>query len=133
MGTLVATGWGSVGLLGPVAVAPRLWGQGIGSRLVEAGVAVLDGWGATHQGLFTYADSPRHHVFYQRLGFWPRFLTAVMSAPVTGSEPAAGQPLSTADAATRPRLRPPARPRPRRLALTLPPHPTPPPSRTKLS
>ncbi|HZG91627.1 MAG TPA: GNAT family N-acetyltransferase [Pseudonocardia sp.] len=104
VGTLVATGWGSVGLLGPVAVAPRLWGQGIGSRLVEAGVAVLDGWGATHQGLFTYADSPRHHVFYQRLGFWPRFLTAVMSAPVTGSEPAAGQPLSTADAATRRRL-----------------------------
>jgi predicted N-acetyltransferase YhbS len=104
VGTLVATGWGSVGLLGPMSVTPSLWGQGIGSRLVEAGIAVLDGRGATHQGLFTYANSPRHHVFYQRFGFWPRFLTAVMSAPVTGSEPAAGHPLSTADAVTRRRL-----------------------------
>jgi GNAT superfamily N-acetyltransferase len=92
--TLVVTGWGSVGLLGPLSVSPHLWGRGIGSRLLAAAIDVLDGWGATHQGLFTFAGSPRHHGLYQRYGFWPRFLTAVMSCAVTGSEPRSGRRLS---------------------------------------
>jgi hypothetical protein len=75
-------------------VTPKLWGHGIGARLVTAAVDVLDGWGAGHHGLFTFAQSPQHHGFYQRFGFWPRFLTAIMSRPLTGAEPELGWRLS---------------------------------------
>lgn len=95
VGSIVATRWGDVGLLGPLSVAPRRWGQGIGGRLVGAAVALLDGTGATHQGLFTFPQSPRHLAFYQRFGFWPRFLSVVMSTAVTGSEARSGRRMST--------------------------------------
>ena len=46
---------------------------------MEATVALFDQWGTTHAGLFTFAHSPRHHGLYQKFGFWPRFLTPVMT------------------------------------------------------
>jgi GNAT superfamily N-acetyltransferase len=96
VGSNLMASWGSVGYFGPLSVSPKLWGAGIGARLVAAAVDVLDGWGATHQGLFTFAQSPRHHRLYERFGFWPRFLTAIMSRPVAGTEPALGWRLSAA-------------------------------------
>ncbi len=39
-------------------------------------------WGTRHVGLFTFADSPKHVGLYQKYGFWPRSLTAIMSRPV---------------------------------------------------
>jgi len=104
VGTIVATRWGDVGLLGPLSVSPPMWGRGVGTRLTEAGVALLDSWGTTHQGLFTFADSTRHHGLYQRFGFWPRFLTAVMSTAVTGSEQRLGRRLTTLDSTARRQL-----------------------------
>jgi predicted N-acetyltransferase YhbS len=103
-GSTVVTRWGSVAYFGPLSVTPKLWGQGIGTRLVAAAVEVLDRWGARHQGLFTFAQSPQHHGFYQRFGFWPRFLTAIMSRPLTGSEPSLGWRLSDVAPADRPAL-----------------------------
>ena len=45
-------------------------------------------WGVQHAGLFTFAHSPKHVGLYQKYGFWPRFLTAVMSKPVApGTRP----------------------------------------------
>jgi predicted N-acetyltransferase YhbS len=95
VGSIVATRWGDVGLLGPLSVAPGRWGRGIGGSLMAAAVALLDGSGVTHQGLFTFPQSPRHLAFYQRFGFWPRFLSAVMSTAVTGGEDPSGRRLST--------------------------------------
>jgi predicted N-acetyltransferase YhbS len=103
-GSTVVTRWGSVAYFGPLSVTPKLWGHGIGTRLVAAAVDVLDGWGARHQGLFTFAQSPQHHGFYQRFGFWPRFLTAIMSRPLTGSEQSLGWRLSAVAPADRPPL-----------------------------
>jgi predicted N-acetyltransferase YhbS len=100
-GSTFVTRWGSVAYFGPLSVTPKLWGQGIGTRLVVAAVDVLDQWGAGHQGLFTFAQSPQHHGFYQRFGFWPRFLTAIMSRPLTGSEPRLGWRLSAVAPADR--------------------------------
>ena len=41
-----------------------------------------------HAGLVTPAHSPKHMGLYQKYGFWPRFLTAVMSKPVApGTRP----------------------------------------------
>jgi GNAT superfamily N-acetyltransferase len=94
VGSNIATRWGSVAYFGPLSVTPKLWDTGIGARLVEAAVTVLDGWGAPHQGLFTFANSAKHHWMYQKHGFWPRFLTAIMSRPVVGTEPVSGTLLS---------------------------------------
>jgi predicted N-acetyltransferase YhbS len=94
VGSIVATRWGDVGVLGPLSVVPRLWGRGIGGSLVAAAVGALDRSGTTHQILFTFPHSPRHLGFYQRFGFWPGYLTVIMSAALTGAEPRSGRRLS---------------------------------------
>ena len=82
-GTNFVTRWGTVGFFGPLSVRPELWDQGVASRLMQATVALFDRWGTAHAGLFTFAHSPRHHGLYQKFGFWPRFLTPVMTkAPI---------------------------------------------------
>ena len=46
---------------------------------------VLEGFarrGTEHVGLFTFAHSPKHLALYQKVGFWPRFTTAIMAKPV---------------------------------------------------
>ena len=79
IGTNFVTRWGTVGFFGPISVLPERWDQGTGSRLMEATVALFDQWSTAHAGLFTFAHSPRHHGLYQKFGFWPRFLTPVMT------------------------------------------------------
>ena len=54
----------------------------MGKRLMEPVMKCFAGWGTTHAGLFTFAQSPKHLGLYQKFGFWPRFLTAIMSKPV---------------------------------------------------
>ncbi|WP_211176723.1 GNAT family N-acetyltransferase [Pseudonocardia acidicola] len=87
VGSNLVTRWGSVAYFGPLSVTPWLWGSGIGTQLIEAALSVFGAWGATHQGVFTFAHSPRHHGLYQKFGFWPRFLTAIMSRTVAGVPP----------------------------------------------
>jgi GNAT superfamily N-acetyltransferase len=70
--------WGSLGVLGPLTVHPDFWNRGVASRLLEAGVQLFDRWGIKHAGLFTFPHSTKHISLYQKFGFWPRFLTAVM-------------------------------------------------------
>ena len=82
VGSNFATRWGSVGFFGPLSVRPDLWDQGIGQRLMEPIMARFEDWGVQHAGLFTFAHSPKHLGLYQKYGFWPRFLTAVMSRAV---------------------------------------------------
>jgi hypothetical protein len=53
---------------------------------MEATVALFDRWGTAHAGLFTFAHSPKHHGLYQKFGFWPRFLTPVMTKPVVAGQ-----------------------------------------------
>ena len=43
---------------------------------------LFDGWGVKEAGLFTFAQSAKHVGLYQKFGFWPRFLTALMSKAV---------------------------------------------------
>lgn len=82
-GTNFVTRWGTVGFFGPLSVRPELWDQGVASRLMQATVALFDRWGTAHAGLFTFAHSPKHQGLYQKFGFWPRFLTPVMTkAPI---------------------------------------------------
>ena len=82
VGSNLATRWGSVGFFGPLSVRPDLWDRGIARRLLEPVMGRLAAWGTTHAGLFTFADSAKHVALYGKLGFYPRFLTAIMGKAV---------------------------------------------------
>jgi len=88
IGSNFATNWGSVGFFGPLTIRPDFWDRGVGKRLMEPIVELFDKWETRHAGLFTFPHSQKHIGLYQRFGFWPRFLTAIMSKPVeqTNSE-----------------------------------------------
>jgi GNAT superfamily N-acetyltransferase len=82
VGSNFATHWGSVGFFGPLTVRPDLWGRGIASRLLEPTMETFAGWQTTHHGLFTFAESPKHHALYLKFGFYPRFLTPLLAKSV---------------------------------------------------
>lgn len=69
--------WGSVGYFGPLTVLPDYWGRGIAQQLLEPIMADYSKYGTTAQGLFTFANSPKHIGLYQKFGFYPRRLTAL--------------------------------------------------------
>jgi GNAT superfamily N-acetyltransferase len=83
IGSNIATNWGSVGFFGPLTIRPDYWDRKVGQRLIEPVMECFERWGIRHAGLFTFAASPKHAALYQRFGFWPRFLTAVMSKAVS--------------------------------------------------
>ena len=79
LGTNIVTCWGSFGFFGPLTVAPEAWDQGVAQRLLVATVAIFDRWGCRHSGLFTFAQSTKHVGLYQKFGYWPQHLTAVLT------------------------------------------------------
>jgi len=81
-GSAIANRWGSVGFFGPLTVHPEFWDRKLGRRLMEPCMDTFTRWGCTHVSLFTFPQSPKHIALYQKFGFWPRFLTALMSKPV---------------------------------------------------
>jgi len=89
-GSNFAANWGSVGLIGPITTRPDLWDRGIGGRLMQPVMERLEQWGTRHHGLFTFAHSQKHVGLYQKFGFWPQFLTAIMSKPVAPAERSSG-------------------------------------------
>jgi len=82
VGSNFATNWGSVGFVGPLTIRPDLWNRGVGKRLMEPVMECFDKWQTKHAGLFTFVHSQKHIGLYQKFGFYPRFLTAIMSKPV---------------------------------------------------
>ncbi|MBX7256120.1 MAG: GNAT family N-acetyltransferase [Candidatus Hydrogenedentes bacterium] len=81
VGTCFASRWGSVGYFGPITTLPSVWDKGIGQRLMAPAIEALDARGVRHIGLFTFPHSAKHAVLYERFGFWPRFLTRIMTRP----------------------------------------------------
>ena len=79
LGSIFAANWGSVGVFGPLTVHPDCWDQGVGKLLMEPVMECFARWETRHAGLFTFAHSPKHVGFYRKFGFWPGFLTAMMS------------------------------------------------------
>lgn len=82
VGSSFAANWGSFGYFGPLTIAPEFWDRGIAKRLMEAMMGCFERWGTKHAGLFTFPHSQKHVGLYQKFGFWPRFLTAIMSKSV---------------------------------------------------
>lgn len=96
IGTNVVTRWGSFAFFGPLTVLPDHWNRGIAQQLMAATVKVFNRWGIRHTGLFTFPQSAKHVGLYQKFGYWPGHLTALMRlsprsrlAPITeNAEPA---------------------------------------------
>jgi GNAT superfamily N-acetyltransferase len=86
LGSSLLANWGSVAVFGPLTIRPEFWDKGVARRLLEATVELFPKWGIKHAGLFTFAHSTKHVHLYQKFGFWPRFLTAIMSKPVQPRE-----------------------------------------------
>jgi len=87
VGSVLAARWGSFGFFGPLTVHPEWWDRGVGSRLLEPVLDAFARWDVRQAGLFTFPSSPKHLGLYQKHGFWPGFLTAVLAklvAPTAG-------------------------------------------------
>jgi predicted N-acetyltransferase YhbS len=80
--SIFVTRWGSVGYFGPLTVRPDLWDGGIAQKLLAPTMDLFAQWQTRHAGLYTFAHSPKHLALYQKYGFWPRFLTAIMTKAV---------------------------------------------------
>src|ERR1700756_5706762 len=87
VGVNFATNWGSVGFFGPLAVRPDLWNAGIAQPLVAAASDQFERWRTHHAGLCTFPHSTKHIWLYQKFGFYPRYLTMLMAAPVPANGP----------------------------------------------
>lgn len=85
VGSVLAARWGSFGFFGPLTVNPDHWNRGVASLLLEPVLEAFERWEVRQAGLFTFASSAKHLGLYQKHGFWPRFLTAVMTKPVATS------------------------------------------------
>jgi GNAT superfamily N-acetyltransferase len=85
VGSSFATCWGRFGFVGPVSVHPDLWDQGVAKLLMAETVKVLEQAGVDQAALITFAHSAKHIALYQKFGFWPQYLTPVMSKPVAAT------------------------------------------------
>jgi predicted N-acetyltransferase YhbS len=79
VGTALGVTWGTLGLLGPVAVLTNYQNQGIGQQLIRAVQEFFDENKATLHGVVTYPSSPKHLLLFHKFGYRPKGLTAIMS------------------------------------------------------
>jgi len=88
IGSNVVTQWGSFGFFGPLTVLPEYWNRSVAQKLLAATMKIFDRWDLRHTGLFTFANSAKHVGLYQKYGYWPGHLTAIMKrtpAPSSGN------------------------------------------------
>lgn len=81
VGSNYLTQWGSFGFFGPLTVLPEFWDKGVARALLSPTVARFEELGVREAALFTFSHSPKHISLYQKFGFWPGSLTALLAAP----------------------------------------------------
>jgi GNAT superfamily N-acetyltransferase len=87
VGSIFAAKWGSVAIVGPLTVHPKVWDHNIGTRLLEPTMQLLERWGPSHAGMHSAVHSPKHIRLFRKFGFWTRCLIEVMSKPVEETRP----------------------------------------------
>lgn len=97
VGSNFAADWGSFGFFGPLTIRPDLWDKGIAKQLLGATMDLFKFWDIRRLGLFTFPQSTKHVGLYQKFGFWPHYLTAVMNKPVNAAAAGPGTLFSTLD------------------------------------
>ncbi len=78
IGINMLTRWGSFAFFGPLTILPEYWDRGIAQQLLDATVKIFDKQGLKRTGLFTFPHSTKHVGLYQKFGYWPGYLTALM-------------------------------------------------------
>jgi GNAT superfamily N-acetyltransferase len=91
IGSNMITRWGSFAFFGPLTVLPEYWNRGVAQLLLEATVTTFARQGFKRTGLFTFPHSTKHVALYQKFGYWPGYLTALMAYTPDGSRAAGGQ------------------------------------------
>lgn len=84
IGSNFAENWGSFGYFGPLTVDPAYWDKRVAQQLLGPTMDIFRRWRNTHLGLFTFPHSPKHMALYQKFGFWPRDLVALMNREISG-------------------------------------------------
>ncbi len=84
IGSNFAANWGSFACFGPLTVEPPYWDKRVAQQLLASTMEIFRAWGNQHLGLFTFAHSPKHMALYQKFGFWPRDLIALMGREIVG-------------------------------------------------
>jgi predicted N-acetyltransferase YhbS len=79
VGSALGVTWGSLGLLGPIAVLTHYQSQKIGQQLIQAVEQFFEENRTALHGVVTYPASPRHLALYHRFGYKPKGLMAVTS------------------------------------------------------
>src|SRR3989442_1605692 len=96
VGAALAVTWGTVGILGPVAVLTNYQNQTIGQQLIGGWEEFFEENKAALHGCVTYPTSPKHLFLFHKVGYRPKALTAVMSraidrAPARAAVPKPGK------------------------------------------
>jgi ribosomal protein S18 acetylase RimI-like enzyme len=94
VGAALAVTWGTLGLVGPVAVLTHYHNQRIAQQLLRAVQEFFDENKATIHGAMTYPTSAKHLALYHKFGYKPKALTALMSRALdrSGGRPVAPKP-----------------------------------------
>jgi GNAT superfamily N-acetyltransferase len=79
VGSNFAARWGSFGFFGPLTVRPDYWNRGVAQALLGPTMALFERWGVRQAGLFTFADSAKHHALYGKHGFKAQARTPVLA------------------------------------------------------
>lgn len=101
VGSNVVTIWGRFGWFGPLTVHPDHWNHGVARALLDVSMERFAARGTTTEALYTFASSPKHVGLYQRYGFWPRRLTALLTRAPAAQPAAIFRRLSALDPAAR--------------------------------
>jgi GNAT superfamily N-acetyltransferase len=94
VGAALAVTWGTLGLVGPVAVLTHYHNQRVAQQLLRAVQEFFDENKATIHGAMTYPTSAKHLALYHKFGYKPKALTALMSRALdrSGGRPVAPKP-----------------------------------------
>jgi GNAT superfamily N-acetyltransferase len=97
VGTNFLTTWGAFAFFGPLTILPEYWDKGVAQKLLKATVERFDRAGLRRTALFTFAASAKHVGLYQKFGYWPQHLTALMTYSPSPEPTSAASPGSRTD------------------------------------
>ena len=86
VGAALAVIWGTIGLVGPLAVLTNYQNQDIGQQLLTACQGFFSENKATLEGVSTYPYSPKHITLYQKFGYKPKGLVVIAAKPMDRRE-----------------------------------------------
>jgi GNAT superfamily N-acetyltransferase len=95
IGSNQLTRWGSFAFFGPLTILPEYWDRGIAQLLLDATMKLFEKQGLKRTALFTFSNSVKHVGLYQKFGYWPDYLTALMRH-TPGPDAFAGKKMSDA-------------------------------------